>query len=480
MIKKYLLWLFSLLLIPSFSSAYDIPWIWAFQDSVFVISENYDITTTYWWIDTFNWFYTEYSFWWANVDRYWFGWLDDKLYMVSFSHNWRNDRARQWFFDWYCRSDLNASCSSFNLPISEFYDAMWAGFSSFSVSRWSSYWDVLIFCFSNDSYNYCLGLSPRTDYPASPTSWDLNFDISYLSYEKFKQISWWNSPFISSSSVVLPDYWYSVNMNTDLDKYIRYYETRFNWDENICYVWTNDVTTLYPSENMSFILWSWNSIFWLYYNMYNTYWDNIIVNVWRFINTWLINYREQYFDRSWMIAYYDWPWTKVRIWYDYTWNYFDWFPFAIYWMTTFLYNYYNVDNRVYNTQSDWLDVSYYCYLKLNYDRLKENETDFKDIENMFPDEDKEVVKDYYNRNIWNKENEGGFSVPDLNWTWSWADVSSWHVLPDDLSPVNLFKDFFSRITWTIDKFNPNNDNPLVPVWITRPLLFLVLFRIFKH
>lgn len=265
--------------------------------------------------------------------------------------------------------------------------------------------------------------------------------------------------------------WNTETIPSDVENYIKYYEDLYWRKESMCYVWVWDsfLDVPYWSGGISFAEWRGATIFWLYYHLYNTFWDNIVYNVWSFINAWTNNLYNSYKSDPYYIQY-NWPWDNSTV--IYSW----WFPFlnnslAIYFMADNL-------NSYDNTENNWEGVVVYCNLKLNKENYENWSLDFSDFEEKIPDHIKKNVERHTNdSNNW----RDWYSSPTL-WSGSIWDnlVQSGYNIPKDLNPTDLFSDFYWKINWLITNFNPATRDWIIPLWIIYPMLFLILFRIMRH
>lgn len=285
--------------------------------------------------------------------------------------------------------------------------------------------------------------------------WTINYDNNWF-------IPWDWDTFWSWNTEIIP---------SDYDSYVSYYEELFWRNENMCYVWVWDsyLDVPYWSGGISFAEWTWSTIFWLYYHLYDTFWNWKIANVWSFINTWVNNYTNVNAD-NWYYIQYNWPDTNTTV--VYTWS----FPFlnqpvAIYFMADYISSYFDTPNA-------WKDIAFYCDLKLNEQWYKNWSLDINDVVDQMPNVIINWIKDYTNSK---NKGKNWYSTPDL-WSGSiwWNLVQSWYNIPKDLNPTELFSDFYWKINWLITNFNPATRDWIIPLWIIYPMLFLILFRIMRH
>ena len=367
------------------------------------------------------------------------------------------DFAKNWNFAGgvnsfqYNRAKLNVCFSS---------SAMWKSicFNTCTVTQW---WWSTVTCSSNSFNNNTNSVVDVFGF-GTGISFD-NFNTSYL----------YNSPGVNSNwSPNEAQTWDTVTFTTDIDRYIEYYETRWWRNKSMCYVGTNDLSAVYGATGVSFNAGTWKTIYELYYYLYNSFWSNKITNVWKFVNTWLINYSQWFYEGKKYLVEDNWPDSNISVYYDNL-----TFPFAnksvwIFFLASNLFDNYSTES------TQWQEFTYYCDIKLNYSFYKSNPEEFDDTVALVDPAITSRVKTYYNSQIVNWSWSVGFSVPDLEGT-VWWSISSWNVLPEDLNPTNLFKDFYTKITNLTKTFRPST-NWILPDWIVYPLIFLVLFRIFKH
>lgn len=318
----------------------------------------------------------------------------------------------------------------------------WLCVTSSNQRLFSWYWVALPWGFEN-LYRQVLNDSPWSNN---------NFD------------PWTSDSFSTWNTVLLPD---------TLDWDISFYENNFWFNENMCYVWTDDLTSVYWTNWIEFQEWTWSTIYALYYSLYNSFWSNKIHNVWSFINVRLMNYATWFktiAEERWYMAKYNGPDQNVT--YTYTWFTFPFAnqPVAIYFMSDLL-------SEVYiSEESMWEHIVYYCDLKLNYENYKNWSLDFEDVSDLVDPRIKDRIREYNNRNIPWKD---WYSYP---WTWSIWDwlMQSWYNIPKDLNPSDLFSDYYEKINWLFKNFNAVNSVWIIPRWIIYPMLFLILFRIIRH
>lgn len=482
MIKKILWFLTFILLSISFSSAYtcnsstfcyDIPfgvspeemdyswkYIWTVVDNAFNFSSNY-----------FN--YTALRS--NNLERklnYW--WQSDWLYYTSIY--WNLSSPKNWKINWYyvC-SQIPYMQTAYRTLSSANFCTYHAWFSDlWTYLNWSDNYSVS--CWSSTSYTNCMVCVYK--------QWDWNYicidnwntsnnDNKFLEITQIETLATLN-PFVSVSNI--PDYtftgWSTIDIRSDIDDYIQFYEDNFNWDINMCYVWTYDTWSVYGTPWIDFIYWSWNTIYWLYYWIYNTFWSNRIHNVGAFVNTYLLNYATWFETPAQERLYqatYNWPDQNVT--YIYTWFT---FPFAdksvaIYFMSDLL------STRYITESSQGENIVFYCDMKLNYENYKNWSLSFTWLLDMVDNKIKDRIEDWKD---WGLPWTGWYSVPDNTWFWS-TQIVSWYNIPNDLNPTSLFQDTFSKLTNLVKSFTPTW-SWIIPWWILYPMIFLILFRMLRH
>lgn len=332
-----------------------------------------------------------------------------------------------------------------------------------------NYFDV---CISSSAFNQTLCFPQwwYNWYNQDSYSWSLNLS-NHLSFDNFPTSVLYDPPLQNISWG-----WEDLNNWIALDSEesaINYFENRYWRNKNICYVWIENMTTLYWTNGVSFQEWSWLNIFEAFSGLY---WTPDLNKVYVWINTWLLNYW-QWFDTSWN------P--------DYLWTYNSWtnqvdlqfdnltFPFrnnpvAVYFMASEIYS-----MSEYASQGE--EVVSYCNLKINnwsYDEILSNAV--KENINQFTQN--------YNINKWLNFDwtpriySGGFVVDNFSgdyWSgyywvgWTWSSFS-WNI---------DWKNFFDRAldkldsAWKSNKFNPMTW--ILPNWIIYSLIVIILFKLLR-
>lgn len=435
--------------------------------------------------------------WWNN----WLPYIYSNLWSnYNTPNNYRND-FYQWVPKYYyiCPSALNWTEEDYNFQncslveitdwsrevLKNFFDnVVTHDYYYFDYQESYNYWNPyqwFSLCFSSSWLNRTVcfrgGCSPRSVNSACIELTDSLWIPGKTNFYDINQYYLWDSPAVDNNF----NWWWntenitwaSVTIESDIADYINYYESRFNWNVNMCYIWTDRVNKKFW-DNVEFTYWTWFTLYQFYYYLYWSFWDNKIKNVWTFINTWLINY-SQWFDiiseeNRLYLASYNWPWTNISLYYTGLSNPFEWKSIWYYFMSDLLYNQFSVESTM------WEEMIYYCDMKLNYDSYVNWNLDFWDLKNSVTPWINKRVDDYVNDIIkWNN----WYSVPS---SWSVWDnlILSGNSIPQDLNPTNLFKDFYDRINWLLVWFNPWRADWIIPRWILFPMLFLILFRILKH
>ena len=397
------------------------------------------------------------------------------------------DYMYEWFFQWFNLCDnftwlidnypQNCNYYEFAEGNIDLLNAYLAWVSENSVWYANYYgWDritsnYLMWCVSTD---YTRSICLHT-YGGGSLTWSL-----HISNQTRMQVPSWyigKSPYLlnSGGDGILTwngAGWSSVTVESDVSKSIKYFEDLYNWDQGMCYVWTNNLTAPYWTAWISFDFWTGDTIFSLFYSLYSWFGDNRIQNVWRFINTWLINYKQWFEKPNWNIQFlasYAGPWNNVE--YIYTWFTFPFKdnPVAIYFMANLLNDQYS------RYQTQWEEMAYYCYMKLNKQAIEDGDLSFEDIQNS--------VTPAINNNINTYNNEVlpkwrvGYQVPNLSWS-IWGDVVSWNNYQWTLDPTTIFDQLYNNVFSLV--WNWSSRTWILPDWIVFPLLFLILFRIMKH
>lgn len=512
MIKKYLLWLWIVFLVFLWFSDAKVQDVWLLKYpstldqnfSIWFIKGGWVLTDFLWSTKSVVALDTNTIFWWATN------------WMPYFYSEWVN--TIQWFFDRYFSCDALTTIDTLpeNCQLWWMIDYSWdlqsikeifKGFFSKVKQDDLAYYNYinnryvgatlsyteqwLEICWSSEEIwkslcfrGWTCGASSSSHCNWFLGGWQLtnSQNLSNLSFWNVSNNWIWNAPW---------QVWYwNENYNpweienitwdveqvpTNIDNYIEYYESRYGWDEWLCYVWTNDLTWAYWKPWVEFEYWSGATMFSLYSLMYWWFWNDKVSNVWQFLNCWFINYWQWFYEipdeRSYLCRY-NWPDVNSVLYYDNL-----EFPFrnnrvAIYFLID------NLFNRM-PEQSMGEHFVFYCAMKLNYDNYKNWSLDFNDLENEIDSNIKSRIQEYNNNYL---SPQYWFSVPNMSWNdniW-WNLIQTWSWIPDDLNPSWLFKQFYDRINSLLQNFSPRVAFWFIPLWILYPMLFLVLFRILRH
>lgn len=440
---------------------YTLPFEFTWNYSDVKIDENLNISNFSWW-----------KIWLFKIQDYnnYIRWNEWKIYWY---YNYWNTCRYQWELDKMCIGALDQARNPTPVPwictsnyssetAESFYN--WEFGTQFETILLSNETNAqsLNLCFLDTTDNnttYCLSAYQRTDkqLPCYWTFEDLQSNISV-----------WDSPFAWGGGW---SGWTLIPTSTDIDVAINYYETIHWFNDNMCYVWTNNLTADFWTAGISFEEWTWSTIFELYYSQFSWFGNNIITNVWKFINVWTLNYWQRFYERDNIkrLAMDNGPDNWVS--YIYTWFTFPFAnkPVAIFFMASNLLDWY------FSTSSMWNDVAFYCYLKLNYSQIKEWNISYTwDVLPLVPPSIQNNIDDHfkYQLNYWNS---GYYYSPDWIWSWTWD-----YELSDNLELDWVFTNFlnnFNARLWNIDFWY---SFWIIPDWILYPLIFLILFRIMKH
>ena len=479
--------------------AYQSVWDREYLDNYWFLVDEYSNFDTFYnsWTDLLVLYYPPY--WWAN-GRQIYGWIDWKLYYYG-DYNWWPRYKSQWFIKNFMKTtkqdlfDVNSSDNPYrnyhnNLTASEFYSLDLKFTNIYTMSTFGSQNALAsltfrTFCLEEENWEdiYCRSCNVHdnqwTDIYTCLSEIENSQNYNISDFDSLSSISFDFSPW-GWSGPAYPDISYTWTFEDEIDSTIAYYEYRYNWNENMCYVWTNDL-----EHSLRYFIWQWvpyeywtgATLYQLYYSIYSWFGNNKIRNLWSFINSWLINYQMVY-DTIWeddirYVANYNWPDTNVTI--LYTWYTNELFLGnlgAIYNMASVLYNSYMQESTM------WEEVAYYCDIKLNYQNYKNWTLSFTWLQDLVTPWIIERVGDYISRDMpWST----WYIQPDM-WSWSiWNDiVSSWYAIPEDINPTNLFKDYYDKMNNLVRNFVPANWTWIIPDWILFPMLFLIFYRIIRH
>ena len=385
-----------------------------------------------------------------NTDRYFtFGWVNWRPYWVA------TFRADLIYYQGYIEDVCVSTIANYTTECRVNWDGManvndvWENvpknltFDTFSylTPSWGFYY-AFDFCFINSVTNYVLCFPVTVSY----AGWNINNKYFTETWNLVTTISTSNSLRYNFFDSVSPFVWGGWNgwngwtlipTSTDVDVAINYYETTKWFNENMCYVWTNNLTADFWTAGISFEDWTWSTIFELYNSQFSWFGNNIITNVWKFINVRTLNYWQWFYewDNIKRLATDNWPDNWVS--YIYTWFTFPFAnkPVAIFFMASNLLDWY------FTQQFMWNDVAFYCYIKLNYSQIKEWNISYTwDVLPLVPPAIQNNVEDHfkYQLNYWNT---GYYYSPDWVWSWTWD-----YELSDNLELDWVFTNF-------LDNFN---------------------------
>lgn len=305
-VKKYLLWLFSLLFIPSFSSANvitgSIPWDFYNTQGSYSYSYFIDKYLNFSTNTQFKLFFTTYQNWyiWTSGPRSWALFWNDWKIAWYWNLAWQYSRIiKQWYYNSFCYSNLNdyvsycvpsSQTSPWNYieDIQTFYD-LGAIYDSFYLNTNNL---LPYLCFISNSRNIvsCFWFNLTNN---DSVFWDLNKFItseSILAWTpsspwNFDQTKFWLSSLVSSShnnniNIICPTIW-EIKKNSGLTK-------------NVCYAWFTEDNIYWDSS--TFTAWTWLNILQVYemyswwmniqsrYETYREYYKNINSNTSQFEN----------------------------------------------------------------------------------------------------------------------------------------------------------------------------------------------------
>lgn len=460
-----------------------------------LVDEDWDFDTFYnSWYSQLVMYYPPYSGgytdWWRWTHIY--GWIDWKLYYYwdyDWPYNW--PFVRQWFIKNFMHTtkDLLLDVNNWpyarwenNLTADEFYSQS-HNFSNIYTMSTNGSVNALV---SNMFRTFCLEESNWVDVycwscSATWTIYDCNSQVeNSLNYtindfNDVFDIPYDFSPFGSSTNTWNIFTWDEyITVWLTWDDYINYFENNplYNFDRNICYVWTNDLTTTWISW-IPYYEWTWKNIVQLFANLY---WNTFTTkDLWTFLNTWIINYNTWYkysnrdeLDNPLYNAIYS---LSSGFYLDYSDNLTN--PFinsltAIYFMASTITDYWKQSTL-------WEEISTYCYYKLQ----SENSNVFDWI-SITDNHDSSI-----DNNVWNfKRNWEKYSftyswenIQAMSWEWTDVDYFSWD---DDLDFNNFFSQAFNRFR---DSFSISNQDlwaGSLPTYIIMFLMAIVLFRFISH
>lgn len=518
MIKK-LLWLciFWLSLLLWYTNAY---WLQVLYNWIEWEIHSYPLST-YW--NTFtlwnnanfllNWQYKIFS----QIDRetdLWNSVQYARLRNVFWTENWiyvilttwtknsvstiQTNNIKQWYIHQYCKTTYwtteNEICSTYTnynwtynvYDISTFYENSQYNNPDIILYNWK--WQYFNFCFwyeslnenicfnleSTDCNDYCnTSCTSANSIPQMANNKQCN--SLWLTYNPLMSEFWTNtdtitpiatnSLFLSSSGdwIVIWSGWIALNTTWSA---INYFEKNYWRNENICYVWIDNVTDLWWSS-VSFEYWTGLSIF----ETFNTlYWNIDLDKVYVWLNSWIINYSE-WFWRGWnplyLASYNSWT-NQVDLRYDNLTFPFSWNPVAVYFMTNNIDNFWN---------PSWSEIVSYCNLKIN-------DWTFDEIIDQAVKNNITKYTEQSNKNNWLNPD-----WTNKNYFWSWF-IFTWNIWEytwvtwDQLQysgDVNL-KSFFDNALEEMKGALDNFQNPLtwmLPSYIIYAFLFVALFKLLR-
>lgn len=471
MIKK-ILWLFVvwIWLLNIVNGAYyisdqefDLPlWFWT-NNSDLNISKNLtfsnDVTSNYVWkIITTQWSNTHF--------QYYFFWLNNKIYYIWFYS--ANGIHYQGYLDKMCISNWSV-CTVMNESNIDFYAwTYWTSFDkvilNFSNNRWDFYIcfvkDTNYYCFSDDSWN---NLVSSENFTFTSSEEILNYSNATVSSFNWSSGGGWGGASVT--------YWSGATIIWSDESAIKYFEDVYWRDKNICYVWVDNVTTLYWTNWVSFQVWSWLSIF----ETFNAvYWNSDLDKVYVWLNTWLINY-EQWFLRSgdplYLANYNSWT-NQVDIYYDNLTFPFSWKPVAYYFMA---------DNIEWYNEPQWSEIVSYCNLKINnwtYDEIIDQATK----NNIDKYSERSNINIWLNPDWTKKDPIDFWSFTWSAWVSSGVDVQFTWTTTLKNTLENFFNQVDSLFSGAITNWNLNVSswNSIIPSYIVMALMFVILFKFLRR
>jgi len=412
---------------------------------------------------------------------------DSRLYAVM----WRNRDWQYAYFEWYLRkyeicdevtssSTTNTNCTTnyitdaSNNVFSNFFNSITNNdFYSLNMSLSTSSYSSVKLCFSSSSiwHSLCFNASvtncsyldrdPVMDCTNNLWLWIGGFDTisRYLLWNSPWYNWWWNNGWNSWS-------WNQVGMTLSSTwSSIYYYESQLWFNEDICYVGVNSMSTLYWSSWISFNQGGGLSIFEAFESLY---WNTDLYKVYVWINSWLLNY-EQWFWNDWnpmFLSYYN-SWTnQVDIYYDNLIFPFANNPVAFYFMSSY------IEQVFANSKYDpsWSAVVSYCNMKINGWTFEE----------IVDNSDKVNINKYVeNANI-NKWLNPDWTEKDYGaWLSSWVEIAfSWNT-----SIKDTLINFLDETEESIKSLKWNTGSVInwhiLPSWLIGAFLFFALFKFIR-
>ena len=262
---------------------------------------------------------------------------------------------------------------------------------------------------------------------------------------------------------------------TDEENLVSYFENNpyYKFDENVCYVWTNDFSLYYNMwNNPIFYKWQGDNIFDLYSFLF---WNNYTTKqVWMFINAWSTNYltwfqwknRDEWWEVDWLAWYSHSSWY-YQVWWTWQYDPFYWERLAVYFMGMNTSSYMKLQSTL------WEEIATYCYYKLQ-----------GDVNSWYN------VTDNSDESYWNNAGEfsqnlrrfktyfsGSDSIQSQSWDWTPLD---WLYSGDnDLDFSTFFSKSFNRFknVFTLDR--GRLWTWIIPWYIIIFLLAMALFRFLR-
>lgn len=382
----------------------------------------------------------------------------------------------QWFVKSFCLTWYLGICDSYSYDAWLFYN--WQDYSNpdsltfVSGYKWitDSYrnYQYAYLCFNYQSFNKSACFYFNRAYPTSnwqnwKAYWYNPFwnDLSLAEFKNFITTSpfQWNWQSNSNS-----DWSTSVVFNNStIQDVVDYFEQNPNYrfSKEICYVWTNDLTSPYWTSWLSYTYWKWKTIFELYESIYWTWHTD--ENVWVWINSRILNWQQWFLtspEKRLYLADYT-GWNLVLRYENLTFPFAN-KPVAIYFMTNEL-----MDNHVGDDWNQWYQFAVYCDYVLNWENAEEITKDY--VKNNI-----ETFIDTRNKNVWKYQNPGW----DVN-SWFWSRLGVYDNTWDKQDFTSNFKNFFNKWTWQFDNYD-NSLTAIIPDYILGFLVLLLLFKFLKR
>lgn len=488
MIKKikYILWSLLLLIwIINFSSAWYTRQVW-----------------TYWYNPYFNWYDVNLSNRWNPLTQNL--WYTKQLFVISdrvfwwWSSNWlpyfyANSPYWNWLVQWnpwkyyVCDEIIDSSSESMplncmaNLVGEDTSSIFWNFLSTLKNSDYF-YFDYYTAWWYNSYFNYTFCISNHSVWSSlcfndNQTNWDhsntytWNMWYTNLSFDNINASILKNPPSsLWGWTINIWTWWIELSSS---DSAVNYFENNYWFNQNICYIWVNDMTTMWWSS-VSFSQWNWLNIFEAYKQLY---WNSDLDKVYVWINSRLINY-EQWYQTSWnprfLSTYNSWT-NQVDLYYNNL-----TFPFAnnpvwVYFMASNIINF--KEKTIYYDDIDWSAVVDYCNIILQ-------DWSFDDILSDAVKENINKSTEQENINKWlNPDWTVKYSYVPKNYTWfmdySWSDVFVSWIGGEYTWDIS---DFFDRAISSFESILNKVDHSvtwMLPNWFIFAFLLVVLFKILR-